>query len=507
MVVKLLGPDGLPVRKELLEKELATPGLASVRNAWAGTVASGLTPERAGSLLRQAAEGDAHDYLVLAEEMEERDLHYAAVVGARKRAISSVDLVLKAPSESERHQEMTDAVREVVDSPSFFELKDYLVDGIAKGLSVVETVWRRGKMWFPHRYEHRDLRFFTFDKETGRKVLLLDDSKPEGIPLPPFKFIIHIPRLKTGLPIRGGLARLAIVGFLCKSYTIKDWMAFLEVFGMPLRLGRYGEAATKEDRQTLMRAVANLGTDAAAILPESMKIEFVEAVKNSGTGQGNIFKETADWWDRQLSKAVLGQTASTEGTPGKLGNEHAQENVRRDILRSDCRQLCLTLNRDIIKPFVDLNFGTQKKYPRLATPETKPEDIDALVNALHKLTPLGLKVEASEVRSKLGFAEPAEGAEILGEPASQTKALNRQGETDADVDEEDDIEREALADWVVDLGPIIDPVEQVIQESASAKEAIERLPEALQNMSPEDMIRSLTESAFKARALGDAKEE
>ncbi len=51
---------------------------------------------------------------------------------------------------------------------------------------------------------------------------------------------------------------------------------------MPLRLGRYGPGATETDIAELMRAVANLGTDAAAVLPDSMRIEFTEAGNRTG---------------------------------------------------------------------------------------------------------------------------------------------------------------------------------------------------------------------------------
>ena len=59
-----------PLRKNLLTQKVAEPGITSIRDAWAPSVASGLTPARLASILQAAAEGQLHDYLVLAEEME-----------------------------------------------------------------------------------------------------------------------------------------------------------------------------------------------------------------------------------------------------------------------------------------------------------------------------------------------------------------------------------------------------------------------------------------------------
>ena len=56
---------------------------------------------------------------------------------------------------------------------------------------------------------------------------------------------------------------------------------------MPLRLGKYGAAASKDDKNVLRQAVANIGSDAAAILPESMQIEFQQVAQ--GASSDNFF--------------------------------------------------------------------------------------------------------------------------------------------------------------------------------------------------------------------------
>jgi phage gp29-like protein len=63
-----------------------------------------------------------------------------------------------------------------------------------------------------------------------------------------------------------------------------------------MRVSRYGPGASKDDIATLMSAVANLGSDAAAVIPDSMKIDFPQAT--SVTGAGYFFKGLAEWWDK-----------------------------------------------------------------------------------------------------------------------------------------------------------------------------------------------------------------
>jgi len=508
---------GRPVNPRELTREVGFPTLAGLRTVWTDTVASGLTPERLTSILQDAVEGDAHAYLTLAEEMEEREWHYISVLGTRKRAITAVEPTVEAATDAARDVEMADAVRELVRRPEFGDMVDDLMDALGKGYSAVEIVWDRSeRQWWP-RYAWRDPRFFRFDRASGQELRLLDEAAPyEGVALAPYKWIVHRPRLKTGLPIRGGLARFAAWIYLFKNYDLKAWMTFAEVFGMPLRLGKYGADASEEDIQVLLRAVANIGTDAAAVIPQSMEIQFVEAAKSAGGDA--LFKGMAEWLDRQTSKAVLGQTATTEGTAGKLGNEEAQQEVRRDILRSDVRQLMNTLNRDLVRPFIDLNFGPQPAYPRILLQVTEPEDLDVLSQVLERLVPLGLDVETSVIRDKLGLPDPPEGAKVLGPSGAgpAVPALSRarhpcphcgtainRVETAAREADEDELGRaaEALAgEWERLLGPRVERLIALAEETGDLVTFRDRLAELLDEAPP--AREALARAGFTANLLG-----
>lgn len=512
--LRLVDQYGNPIKRGQLTKEVAAPSLAGVRQAWnSDAVASGLTPYRLASLLQSAAEGDADDFLTLAEEMEEREPHYSSVLGTRKRAISGLEVTVEAASDETKDVKLADAIRELIRAPEFGDMVDDLLDGLGKGYAVVEILWdRSAAVWTP-RYERRDQRWFVFSKENAYQLMLRDESDPAGKPLPGYQFMIHTPRLKSGIPIRGGLARLAAASYMCKAYTIKDWMAFAEVFGMPIRVGKHGPNATPDEIGTLVSAVANIGTDAAAVIPDSMQLEFVEAGKSTG-GQ-ELFLKLAEWLDRQVSKAVLGQVASTEGTPGKLGNDDAQDEVRKDILRADAKQVANTLNRDLVKPYIDLNLGVQQAYPRIQLLVTEPEDIAALVDALDKLVPKGLRVGQSVIRDKLGLPDPEEGAELLGvstptdtgdEPPPAQNRATATNRADPDVpDTLDEIEAEMLEGWEVQMEPVLDPLHALVEECGDYEELLARLPELLGEggMDSTALLEKLAEATFKARGLGD----
>jgi phage gp29-like protein len=412
----ILDHRGNPIKTSVLTKELAAPSMSGVRTIWDESVAGGLTPQKLARVLLAAAEGDPFEYLTLAEEMEEKDLHYRCELSKRKLAVASLPITVEAATDDKKDKHLAEEVRALAKNPGFRSLLKDLLDGLGKGYSVCEIIWNRGVKWKPGRYEWRDPRFFTFDRDTRRTVRLLDAEDPtNGIELAPYKFVTHLPHLKTGIPIRGGIARVAAWAWMFKNYTVKDWLAFADVFGMPLRVGKYKPGTLDKDIDILKMAVANLGTDAAAVMPDSMLIDFIET---KTTGSLDLFSKMADWFDAQVSRGILGQTGTTQGTPGKLGNDDALSEVREDIRDDDATQLSETINRDLVIPFIDLNFGPQENYPELVIKAIKREDLTILTTALEKLVPLGLKVEQSVVRDKYGLPDPAEGAECLAPPVS-----------------------------------------------------------------------------------------
>lgn len=517
--VTLYDHRGNKIQSSQLAKELAAPSLSGVRRVWDETVTGGLTPYRLAALLQGAAAGEANDYLTLAEEMEERDLHYRCEISKRRLAVASLPVVIESASDDPKDIKLADAVRALVKKAGFRGLLKDLLDAIGKGYSVDEIMWQRGAQWIPGSYEWRDPRFFVYDRDSRRKIRLLDtENMIDGIELEPYKFLVHLPHLKTGIPIRGGIARVAAWAYLCKNYTIKDWLAFAEVFGMPLRLGKYNNGAQKEDIQILKMAVANLGSDAAAVIPESMMIEFIEGSKS--TGGDTLFMRLADWLDAQVSRGILGQTATTQGTPGKLGSDEAQSEVRDDIRDDDASQLAETLNRDLVIPYIDLNFGPQENYPELLLRAVENEDLTVLTTALEKLVPLGLKVEQSVVRDKLNIPDPADDAELLGPPQKEDPprvpeeekqelnvAKNRAEQTIDDIES-------ALFNWMKEESTasattMIDAAENLLNQAESLEEFREQLIDLFADSDPEQLALSMARLDMLAGLSGrlEAKQE
>ncbi len=418
--MQLLDHRGEPIRRRELTREISGPTVTGVRSIWSSTSVRRLNPERLAGILREAEQpgyGASERYVELAETMEETDPHYFGVLQTRKRQVAQIGVTIEPASDAAEDVRDADLVREFFARDDLEDELFNLLDAVGKGYSAAEIVWETSeRQWMPRRLEWRLPQWFDFDEVGGVRLRLRDEEGWSD--LPPWKFVVHVAGAKSGIPIRGGLARLVAWSWLFKRFATVDWVRFLEAYGQPLRVGRYGPSSTEKDRDVLWKAVSNIGSDAGAIIPEEMQIEFVDGL--SQTGRADIYRDLLSYLDAQISIAVLGQTLTTqsgEGGSGSYALGQVHDSVRGDIERSDARQLAATLRRDLVIPMVRLNHGERAAYPRVSIARVAKPDLKMMGETLRDLVPLGLRVRADQVRTMLDLDAPGEEDEVLAPPA------------------------------------------------------------------------------------------
>lgn len=407
--MELVDLNGRPLRRETLAERVAGPTVTGIRSPQTGHPALGLTPAKLAGILRAAENGNATAYLELAEDMEERDLHYAAVLSKRKEAIAELPIEVIPADDSDEAKADAALVEEFIARD---ELRDELVDiqdALGKGWSVTEMEWDMSSTpWLPKRLTRVDQRFMEFDP-ADMETLRLRGEDGGWQPLDGFKYIIHRTPKKSGTTVRGGIARIAAWHYMFKNYSWKDWVSFLETYGMPIRLGRYDNGESEENKRILLDALAMLGSDAAAMFPKTMEVEFVNG--QSGSAPSDLWAALIDKCDDYLSKLVLGQTNTTDAKAGGLGS--GQANVHREveegIERGDARRLSVTVSRDVAVPIVMLNRGPRRRYPKIKIGRPDPVDVKALTDAAQILVPMGVKVSAKKMLEAAGLPAPEEG--------------------------------------------------------------------------------------------------
>lgn len=574
----ILGPDGKPLDMGVVMRGLAEPQtaqLGSIRREFDKHPARGLTPAKLASIMKRAEEGDLVSQLELADDMEERDAHLYAELSKRRGAITALAWSIEAPNNATAAEKaLTDQVRDWVGMLTAHAngvdggmevLLGAMTAAVLPGFAPIELTWNLQtdsagrQVRVPHGVLQPQ-RWFTTSPD-GRRFLLRSETHmtaPEhglagkmGEELRPLAWLMHVHPARNGYLARMSLARVLFWPYLFKNYAVRDFAEFLEIYGLPLRLGKYPAGASDDEKLTLLRAVTDIGHNAAGIIPQGMVLEFEAAA----AGTEVPFNAMWDRMDAAESKAILGQTLSaSEGSKGShaLGKVHNE--VRMDIRAADAELYEGSFTRQVIAPMCMLNAPgvNMRRLPRLVIDTGEPEDLAAYADNLPKLAKAGMKIGQKWVHSKLRIPEAEPGEAVLEAP-EPPPALNAPGlparpgqkpGADDEVDDDDaakakdkakraemntlvatllaglahrgapprdlvdQLVDEQTAQWQPLLGPLVEPLLAEIDKAVSAGESLQafaaRLPELVMQMDAQPMTEALSRAAFSARLAGEA---
>lgn len=498
-----------------------------------------ITPSKLKQILEDAENGDIQAQHQLFMDIEEQDSSIAANMMTRKRSVLTLDWRIVEPRNATPAEEKLQAEIDELfyQYPNLEDLFVDLMDAVGHGFSALEIQWAQvnGK-WIPKGFKPCPQSWFKLDKDDS--LLLRTPANQMGEPLRPFGWVVHRHKSRSTQLARDGLYRTLAWLYMYKHYSVRDFAEFLELYGMPIRIGKYGAGATNAEKRTLLRALAEIGHNAAGIMPESMQIEL-HNVANAGAASGNNpFLQMVDWCEKSIARLILGQTL-TSGADGKsstnaLGNVHNE--VRRDLMISDAKQIAQTITQQIILPYLQINVDPNiapHRVPYFEFDTKEYEDLSVFADAIPKLTGIGVQISESWVRDKLGIPEPQEGELILstlqGEKTDEkttalsamlnhgkgctcgcrAAALSAQNGKKDEQDELDGLIDDALAnaDFNQQLDPMMKQIVGVVMASESYDEAQEKLIALYPDLTSESHQAYLTSAVFLADLLGAANAE
>ncbi|MDT4328498.1 DUF935 domain-containing protein [Methylomonas sp. MS20] len=371
-----------------------------------------LDPTRLANAFAQADQGYITDQATLFELVEEQDAHIFSELAKRRRAVTGLGWDLHpqddaTQAEIDRTKELMDMLCKI---DKFEDAQYDLTDAIGKGLAALEIEWRTGAEWVPAALHWVPQREFQIDVKTG-DLMYRRMGMPE--PLREWGWVIHEHRAKSGYIEQAALFRVLAWTYAYKAYNVRDMQRFLEVYGMPLRLGKYPAGIDKEQRDTLLKAVRNIGNDGAGIVPSTMSIDFIT---QTSTGNVTDFLNAIQYWERKQSMAILGGTLTSQAdgktSTNALGAIH--DKVRREIMLHDVRQIDPTINRDIVRPIALLNgMFTEDRMPEARHDTSDEVDQKAMAEVLDLAAAMGMEIDVDWAHQALQIPKAGKDARIL----------------------------------------------------------------------------------------------
>jgi phage gp29-like protein len=381
---------------------------------------AGLTPSRLAAILREADDGSLATAMQLFEEMEEKDAHLYAIANMRRLALTGLDWEIVSAADVHTGADRGAAdyaaayCRDVLTAlDTFDESLQHLSLATGRNIAIAEIIWDVAiSEMRPVEIVPVDFTRIVFDDLDQPRVLTAEEPR-DGIALPLNKFIVHTPHSVSGHPQRGGLLRVTAMAYLAKNLALKDWMIFAEVFGMPVRIARYEPSATAEEKRELLNMLSTLGSNAVGIFSRAVELQIVEA--NRGT-MGPPYERLTDFLNREMSKAWLGQTLTTDvsGQRGSIAATQIHEQVRRDVLADDMRKEARTIRRDLLGPILRLRFGPDAPIPHFRRKPRRTISAGETASLLDKaVNELGLRISEGWAHDVLGVPRAEDGEPVI----------------------------------------------------------------------------------------------
>ncbi|MDX2061868.1 MAG: DUF935 family protein [Bacteroidia bacterium] len=148
-----------------------------------------------------------------------------------------------------------------------------------------------------------------------------------------------------------GLLNPAVPLVLVKRHALASWSEFVELFGIPLRIGRT-PSRDQARKQELAEVLKTLGSAAYAVLEDGEAIEFQENQKGDTF---RVFDRLVERCNLELSKLINGQTLTTEqGDRGARSLGEIHDRVFDSLTRADVRWLETQVNHTLLPRLAQL---------------------------------------------------------------------------------------------------------------------------------------------------------
>lgn len=336
------------------------------------------------------------DYRLYRETL--RDDQCASTFSDRRLAVTSKEWEVDAASESPLDVAAAEFIREELNRLEWDRITDRMLYARWYGHAVAECLYYPdGDLVRLDDIRVRDRSRFAYSTDGG-VWLLTERGQWERMPDRKF-WTVSVGADHDDSPFGLGLAHFAYWPVFFKRNGLKFWLVFAEKFGAPTAVGKIpgGKWDDEELKDAVLDALQSFASESAIVVPEEATVELLEAAR-SGAG---TYDELYDRMDAALAKIIVGQTASTEGTAGKLGGEDLRSDVRLDLVKADADLVCQSFTRQVATWLTEWNFPGAG-VPRVWRKVEPEEDLKSAAETDKAIKDLGFQPSEEYIQERYG---------------------------------------------------------------------------------------------------------
>jgi phage gp29-like protein len=369
------------------------------------------------------------------------------------------------------------------------------------GMSPIEVIWSADTtLWVPERVVGKPPEWFGFT-ENNELRFRSRENMYEGEEIPEYKFLLPRHHATYQNPYGERILSRCFWPVAFKKGGFKFWAIFTEKYGMPWVRGKVPRGTNETERAKLLSRLVSMVQDAVAVINDDESVEITEA--SGKQASASIYERLISAGNRECSKAILGQTLSTElDKGGSFAATKGHLEVRDDLIDADKRMVSSSWNQ-LFQWVTQLNIDG-------AAPPTfsfiEEEDIQEDRAKRDKdLFEQGVDFTEKYYMRTYNLEED----DIAGiNRETRIRGFSEFAKTQSRFDPEQE-ELEELADDSLGLATeawkgIDGPIRKLIESSSSLEEVRDRIFEVYRDLDPEDLEKLVRDALVTAALAGAA---
>lgn len=347
-------------------------------------------------MLEAAERGIYSDLQWLYRFIEKRDATIRALVMRRRSALEKLDWNIKVKPEEEnaKAKAQQEALRDAYDMiDNLREAIDFLALAEFRGFSHVEKHFNADgdvfhlepvEQWYWARRMPR--RRWLYNKRA--------QSTDNGFEIDNRNFIIR----EVSYPIN----EVAVICYMRKSLSHKDWDAFVETYGLPPLFIEMPESAPIGLQVEYQQLAEKIIADMRGVLPFGAKIHTV-APDNYGTF--SPFKEHIDYQDSQIVMAGTGGKLTMLNDPTGLGSGQSEVHAATfdEIAKAEAKQINECFQKQLDHFILNQLFPGEEHLAYFELEAEDDIDVNQLVQNVVSLNSAGYREDVEELAEKTGL--------------------------------------------------------------------------------------------------------
>lgn len=435
------------------------------------------------------------------------DPHTSACIESRKSGTLSLEWTLQA----EKNDALAVLLQERLEQLNVYRVIEEMLNAPLFGFQPLEVEWELvNNLLLPRRIEAKPQKWFGFDDDNALRLKTIE-APIDGIELPPYRFLTVQHRATYENPYGTAILSRVFWAQFWKRNVQRFWNTFAEKFGTPWVVLHHPYGGTDNETRAkinaLVSSVRDMVQDAVIGLPQGANAEL-ESV--SGTANADMYKLFLDFCNAEISKAILGQTLSTETqkSGGSYAATKAHLEVRKEIIESDKRLIEESFNR-LVGWVYELNRPAGTAVPEFLLYETT--DVDKVKAERDKiLHDVGVRFTEQYFVEQYGLKTSDFTLQSATQAVSAPASPNREPISFAADSFADTVQNgldaavngTSAEEWQAQAIAILEPLLATLKTSSSAEDAKKKLLEAWGRIDTKRFDERLRNQMALVRILG-----